>query len=98
MPTIRAWVLMAAACLPPSAAMAAGQEPAPENPPQSQPSAPAPNTSAEPQATPPQAEPVPQGTVNKLPSGQMRDARQPTESERRKAAKLYLAAAKLYEQ
>jgi len=107
MPTIRAWVLLAAACVPGSAAIGAAQDAPPQNPPEAQQPGPAANPSpqvqapppqAEPQPAPPQAAPVSQGTVNKLPSGQMMDARQPTESERRKAAKLYMAAAKLYDQ
>jgi len=97
-PTIHAWVLMAPASLPGLPVIAAAQEAPPQNPPAASQSDPVPNRSAEPQVSPPQTNPVSNGAVNKMPYGQMRDARQPTEGERRKAAKLYLSAAKLYQQ
>ena len=46
-----------------------------------------------------QTEPPPQANANaSKPSGQVKDAHQPTGSERRRASNLYLAGAKLYEQ
>ena len=50
------------------------------------------------QAAPLQASPPANAKTSAKPSGQMRDARQPTGSERRRASKLYLAGARLYEQ
>ena len=58
------------------------------------PPAPAPQT----QAPSPQGSPLANGTAAKLLQGEIKDAHQPTGSERRRALKLYLAGAKLYEQ
>src|SRR6266700_4994788 len=73
-----------------------GQNAAAQNPPAA--AQPAPAASPQPQAVPQQTPPAGNGTTSTPPSGQMKDARQPTASERRRASKLYLAGAKLYEQ
>lgn len=52
----------------------------------------------QPQAAPASSSPASQAQTATLPPGQMRDARQPTGSERRRASKLYVSGAKLYEQ
>jgi len=66
-----------------------------QNPPAA--SEPAPAASPESQPAPPQTPPA-SGTISIPPSGHLKEARQPTESERRRASRLFLSAAKLYEQ
>lgn len=66
--------------------------------PQPNPSQPSPVSSPEQQAPPSPASPSANRTTANLPPGEMKDAHQPTGSERRRASKLYLAGARLYEQ
>lgn len=73
----------------------AQEAPPPPVPPSEQQAAPAPVQQPEPPPPPP---PGSNGTPSLPASGQKRDGHQPTGSERRGAAKLYLSAAKLYEQ
>ena len=53
---------------------------------------------AQPASTEPQTAPVPNAPSSRLPSGAIKNARQPSGSERRRASKLYLSAARFYEQ
>src|SRR5579863_6807385 len=70
------------------------QQPAPPESAPPPPQHPAPPEAAPP---PPQAQGAPAGAATTPPAEGMKDARQPSGSERRRAAKLFLAAAKLYE-
>jgi hypothetical protein len=70
------------------------QETSQPRPPSSAQAAPLPS----PQTGQEQTSPGPNTTISKPPSGQMKDARQPTGSERRRASKLYMDGARLYEQ
>ena len=93
-----ATAVMATASLAWLSAIGTAQEtPAQPAPAETQ-STPAPANPPEPQAGQPQNPVSSNETTAKPPSGQMKDVRQPTGNERRRASKLFLRAAKLYEQ